>query len=861
MLIPWLLWAGLSGAAPLLPTQAAALAPPPAPAAPDARPVKELIVLAPVGRALRGPFQADPVAALMARGVPPRPQTGTVQAVGGGRTRTWTRLVSESGAFADPALNNGWAYARLTHERPGVYLLDAAGHTAAWVDGDPRVGDVYGLGLTRAPVVVREGGTDALFKAGRGELRAALVTPPAPIFLEGNDATLPDLVRGQVFDSLGSLVVVNATEAPQGGLGLRLALQLDGESLPLADVRIPDLVPLETRKQTVALPLRREVGREAKEAVLVATLVRIEAAAPGTLTALHEVRQPLRVRDASESHVLAFQSSIDESAQVYAVVPRAADAPAGPPAPGLVLSLHGAAVDARSQAAALSPRAWTWSVAPTNRRPYGFDWEDWGRMDALEVLTHAAPRLGVDPLRVFVSGHSMGGHGAWLLGSQMPGIFAALAPSAGWRDFWSYSGAWKVEGGDGVPTLLARAANVSRLELFETNLARRGVHVLHGAADDNVPVEEARAMRARLAAFHGDFVYREIPGAGHWWGDDSVDDEELYAWLERRRLPADETVAEIDFTTVNPAVSWRMHWLSVEAQHQSLAPSRVEARLLVERRRFVLKTSNVSRILIDLSKLGFPQGEAPAVLPAHQDFTVFADGAELAISWPEGARELRLFQRIPGGPWEAMGPMAQRWKSPLRAGPFKEAFKNRMLFVYGTAGSPQESYRTFAKARYDLEQWRYRGNGSALLLSDKAFLGAPAALRTGRNVILYGNADENAAWQILPPDSPFEVRRGLVRVGERRLQRDDLGMVFTFPLDSGPLESVAVVCGSGPTGMRLTEFLPYFTSGAAFPDWCVFDVGVLENGPEAALGAGFLGYDWSLDRGQTAWAASVTAAK
>lgn len=23
---------------------------------------------------------------------------------------------------------------------------------------------------------------------------------------------------------------------------------------------------------------------------------------------------------------------------------------------------------------------------PTNRRPYGFDWEDWGRMDALEVL-------------------------------------------------------------------------------------------------------------------------------------------------------------------------------------------------------------------------------------------------------------------------------------------------------------------------------------------------------------------------------------------------------------------------------------------------------------------------------------------
>ena len=130
-----------------------------------------------------------------------------------------------------------------------------------------------------------------------------------------------------------------------------------------------------------------------------------------------------------------------------------------------------------------------------------------------------------------------------------------------------------------------------------------------------------------------------------------------------------------------------------------------------------------------------------------------------------------------------------------------------------------------------------------------------------RNVILYGNADENAAWQILPADCPFEARRGLVRVGDRRLERDDLALAFTFPLESGPLDCAAVICGSGPIGMRLTEPLPTFGSGAGFPDWIVYDVGVLESGPEAALGAGFLGYDWSLDRGQTAWAASVLAAK
>lgn len=857
MLTSWLLCAALSGAVPAVPPQADQLPAPPAEAAPDRRPLTELLVLAPVGVPRRGPFQPDPIMALVARGVAPQPSAGTVQAVGGGRSRTWTQLTNAEGAYSDATLKGGWAFARLTHDRPGVYLLDAAGHSAAWIDGDPRAGDPYGLGIVRAPVLVRAEGTPALFKSGRnGELRAALVTPPAPVFVEAHDATLPDLVRGVPGDSLGAMLVVNATTEPQPNLLLRLALDLGDGPKPLADQRLPVLVPLETRKQSVPLPLRMDVPAGIESATLVATLARIDPSAAAQLVPLHAQRFTLRVREADQSRVVGFQSAIDESAQSYALVPRKGDAPAGTP-PAVVLSLHGASVEASGQAAALSARDWAIHVAPTNRRPFGFDWEDWGRQDALEALFHAAARGGADPTRTYVTGHSMGGHGTWMLGSQMPGLFAALAPSAGWRDFWSYSGAWDYEGSAGVPTLLDRAANVSRLGLLETNLAGRGVYVLHGSEDDNVPVLEARAMRERLGAFHTDFAYREVPGAGHWWGNDSVDDDALFDFLRRRALEPDELVTEIDFTTVNPAVSGRAHWITIEAQHHSLAPSRVEARLLVERRRFVVKTTNASRLWFDLSRLGFPQGDRPATMPAGGEFSVFIDGQEIGIEWPAGARELRMFQRIPGGPWEAMGPVNPLWKNPLRAGPFKEAFKNRMVFVYGTQGDPAAAYRTFAKARYDLEVWRYRGNGSALLVSDRELLGASPQGRAGRNVVIYGNADENAAWSLLPASCPFEVRQGLVRVGDVRLERDDLGLLFTYPLESGPVESVAVVCGSGATGMRLTEALPYFSSGASYPDWTVFDPAVLEQGPEAAIGAGFLGYDWSLDRGQTAWTQAV----
>ena len=69
-----------------------------------------------------------------------------------------------------------------------------------------------------------------------------------------------------------------------------------------------------------------------------------------------------------------------------------------------------------------------WIVAPTNRRRYGFDWQDWGRLDALEALDWmSTPEI--DPDRIYLTGHSMGGHGTWYLGALYAHRFAAIAPS------------------------------------------------------------------------------------------------------------------------------------------------------------------------------------------------------------------------------------------------------------------------------------------------------------------------------------------------------------------------------------------------------------------------------------------------
>src|SRR5262249_53415508 len=141
--------------------------------------------------------------------------------------------------------------------------------------------------------------------------------------------------------------------------------------------------------------------------------------------------------------------------------------------PALVLSLHGAGVQATNQIGAMSAKTWAHIVAPTNRRPFGFDWEDWGRLDALEVLDAAGRVLEYDPARVYLTGHSMGGHGTWQLGVLFPDRFAAIGPSAGWIDFASYAGAPRPENPTPTESIFLRAAATSSTLSMKANLAGR----------------------------------------------------------------------------------------------------------------------------------------------------------------------------------------------------------------------------------------------------------------------------------------------------------------------------------------------------------------------------------------------------
>jgi hypothetical protein len=444
----------------------------------------------------------------------------------------------------------------------------------------------------------------------------------------------------------------------------------------------------------------------------------------------------------------------------------------------------------------------------------------------------------------------MGGHGTWHLGVTFPDRFAALAPSAGWVSMWSYAGARRVGSQDPVERLLARAAAPSDTVALVRNTSRLGVYVLHGDADDNVPVRQARQMRKILGEFHPDFAYHEQPGAGHWWGSACVDWPPLFAFLEARTLPAAELVRQVDFVTASPSVSAHAHWVTIEEQIQPFALSSVHLAFDVPQLRFRGTTENVGRLTLDVGKaLGNFKTEGP--------FAVELDGKMIAnlsaSASSSGGRVIWLARS--GGTWSALrSPVSPARKSPSRQGPFKEAFRNRFLFVIGTKGTPEENAWGLAKARFDAETFWYRGNGSVDVVPDTVFLNSGRADEfRDRNVIVYGHSESNAAWPVLLGESPVQVQRGQVRIGQRTVAGQDLACLFVRPRPGSDWSSVGVVAGSGLTGLRLTDRLPYFTSGVAYPDCLLISPKSLSEGPAAFIAVGYFGGDWGVDSGEFAW--------
>ena len=747
-----------------------------------------------------------------------------------GESQSWA--VVEAGAdgwIENRALSGGSLFIAVESEKSRTMILEASGYYVAWVNGDPRGGEKYGADWVRLPVRLIKGRNEFMFRGERGRFRGRLTEPPADGFFTDADMTLPDLVIGEKGPYWAGLRLVNATGERLEKI--EILYRMNGhDGRTGLDVSV---APFLTQK--LAVPL---AGDALSAEGPVKVEVRARARAGRRTIETPPLVVELKAVPPSAHHSRTFVSGIDGSVQYFGVAPRITGGGAPTEAkPALVLSLHGAGVEAIGQARAYKPKDWAYIVAATNRRPYGFDWEDWGRLDALEVLAEASRLFGTDPARTYLTGHSMGGHGTWQVGATVPGLWAAIAPSAGWRSFSSYGSGVVYKDPSPVEKMLARANNPSETTALARNFLHYGVYILHGDQDDNVPVDQARFMRELLGKFHPDFGYYERPGAGHWWGNECVDWPPLFEFLKERVRPADAEVKRVEFVTANPGISSRSRWVEILAQTRPLDYSKVVIDKDEMGKVFKGTTENVARLAIDV----------PSVA-AGSALTLEIDGSRVEVSAVLGTARICLERGEKG--WLITGPPGSGQKGPHRSGGFKDAFRHGFVLVYGTRGDAAEDARAFGKARFDAEMFWVRGNAGIEVLPDTAF--DPVKFKD-RSVILYGNADTNTVWPKLLPGCPVEIRNGWVRAGDKRYSGPDFAAYFVRPRPGSDVASVGVVAWTGPAGWIAASPGQYFISGAGFPDLMFFSAETLRSGTDGVRAIGWFGNDWSLERGDIVW--------
>lgn len=760
----------------------------------------------------------------------------------------WTEVNADAnGLFNLASFANG--YLQLTFESPTdqIMILESTGAAMVYCNA-PHMGDLYSLGYQRIPLAIKKGANEMFFAGDRGPIKARLVAPRIlGAQIDINDLTAPDLVLGEPLDSWIGIRIINASNTDATNLALEIESQ-DGATTrtPVSDILALGVVKTAARIRSGPFGL---IG----PARFRVALVRADSKEGDHAGALDETNIELAVVAAATTRKETFLSAIDSSAQYFAVVPAlqpSADASASTittsPQPGLLLTLHGAGVEALGQARCYAPRDWAYIVAPTNRRPYGFAWEDWGRLDAIEVLNTARQRFHTDHQRQWLTGHSMGGHGTWQIGAHFSNFFAAIAPSAGWISFFTYVNTPIASTGpnDFIGNILDRANNPSRTLLLKENYSTQGVFVLHGDADETVPVAEAREMRTQLGAFHPDFVYHEQAGAGHWWGNACVDNPPLMDFLHQRKLPNPESRNHISFTTLSPSIHATNGWITIDAQITALDPS--SANLTIDRAARTIRgtTTNAARLALQADI----DGDAALL-------TLQIDDTTLTTTEPDGGDRIWLTRTTSPngspGAWNLSASPPTTLKSAARMGPFKSAFTNRPVLVYGTAGTDAQTNALRAKARFDNEQFLYRGNASFEIVDDQTFLTHAADRFINRNIIIYGNSNTNRAWSSLLADSPITVRQHAIDVTasngtKTTITGDDLAALFVRPRPHSTNALVGVVAATGSTGQFFADLAPYFVAGASYPDLSIFRANTFENGPIGAVAAAFFANDWTL---------------
>jgi pimeloyl-ACP methyl ester carboxylesterase len=189
----------------------------------------------------------------------------------------------------------------------------------------------------------------------------------------------------------------------------------------------------------------------------------------------------------------------------------------------------------------------------------------------LATIRTVTQRYRIDSNRIFLSGMSNGGIGAWLIGMHHAPLFAGLAPMA-----------------SGIDDVLFP---------FLENLRTTPIYIIHGSQDQIMPVELSRKLAGELKHMGYSFIYREHDrthpmAGGHFFPREELPD--LVKWFDvQRRTAAPKAITVVrDDSHLLP-----FGWVRIDATDQiaSFSEDLIDKRDdSIRQRRFARLTARIT---------------------------------------------------------------------------------------------------------------------------------------------------------------------------------------------------------------------------------------------------------------------------
>ncbi|CAB4492540.1 hypothetical protein RhiirA1_538356 [Rhizophagus irregularis] len=605
----------------------------------------------------------------------------------------------------------------------------------------------------------------------------------------------------------------------------------------------------------------------------------------------------IKNKNLDEFYKFTFED-FDESIQ-YAMImhPKKHNKPNKSP---ILVALHGAGVEANAEfwTNAYPKQEFSWILLPTGRTLWGYDWHGPSLLNIQYAIKALMNPTGIfkdylknsipDSNKLFISGHSNGGQGAWYFISHYPDLVIASTPAAGYVKiqqyvpyFWnSYAYIDPILKGI-LDSSLAEFNN----DLYISNLVNIPILARVGANDNNVPPMHSRQM-VRLVNEHSHnslaINLSEVINQGHWF-DNVMSDNIMQEFMDKYLLISSQKnftqlissqliddnlliknpilLNKFNITLVNPANFGSKCGIIIE---QLIIPFRL-GKIYVEIYK-VLSENNLFQIIYSLKTTNIKrfkfkkQDEIISLIPFSIEKISKISIDDIEFNFNSSSiiqifqEDFSFYKNDNGSIWKISNNNTWMYtqKHSLTYGPAHLILESKfpLLIIVGTISISKSIKLKFMNMAQEISHsWYLYGNGNSIIIYDTDLINNNNEFISNEsikgNIILLGNVFENKVTEIIMNERISDVKfykDGSFQLHYRKFSGPGIGILFLHPYKVSQLS--LIISGTDISGLdQISKLFPKRT-GVPIPDWIITGPETKWKGIGGLLGAGFWNNEW-----------------